>query len=63
MEKLSGGLVLSCGHRQVVSEHRVALARAGHEQHSVYCVECDTWSRLLPFPVTESDDTSQEEAN
>lgn len=57
MEKLSGGFVLDCGHTQVVSESRATLARTGKQQHSVWCIDCDAWSKLQPV----SSDTSQEE--
>jgi hypothetical protein len=55
MKKLSGGPRLDCGHAQQVSERRMALASQGHEQHSVWCIECDNWSRLTPVSVTEQE--------
>lgn len=55
MDKIAGGFVLQCGHRQVVSDYRVRFARDGQEQHSVWCVECGAWSSLLPFDNTIED--------
>lgn len=54
MEKLAGGKALSCGHTQVLSEHRMRLAAAGYEQSPVFCVECGDWSNILPDIVDTS---------
>lgn len=51
--KIAGGHVLDCGHQQVVGAERLALASSGQEQHPVWCVECEDWTRLAPFANEE----------
>lgn len=48
MNKLAGGSLLSCGHYQVLSDHRVKLAAAGLEQKPMWCIECAGWQRVIP---------------
>ena len=47
--EIRDGITLECGHQQIVSEFRVKLATEGREQHRVWCVECNNWSRIEPF--------------
>lgn len=56
MKKLSGGSELSCGHTQQLSERRLAIANAGQEQHSIYCMDCEDWSRVVPVIVTSQEE-------
>jgi hypothetical protein len=59
MKKLSGGFVLQCGHRQVVSEHRFTIAKSGQDQHAVWCVECEGWTTLAPFVSVPENEIEQ----
>jgi hypothetical protein len=57
--KLAGGKLLECGHAQVLPAYRLRISAAGHEQHPVWCVECDDWSRIPPNAAT-LDEAEQE---
>lgn len=48
LTRQAGSFPLDCGHTQVVSSFRATIAADGLEQHKVWCVDCDTWSRLAP---------------
>lgn len=54
MQKLSNGL-LDCGHWQFVSEARTSYAINGREQHGVWCVECNRWSKLVHVETKQED--------
>lgn len=57
MKKLSGGTHLECGHTQVLSEYRLALAHAGAVQRPVWCIECEDYSTVVPHvPVNSQED-------
>lgn len=53
MKKLAGGSNLRCGHQQVLSYLRRAIAASGQEQTPVWCIECNEWSSAIPQEYTE----------
>jgi hypothetical protein len=62
--KIAGGNLLDCGHYQVLSAYRLKLSAYGQEQSSVWCVECQDYTRLAPYAATvdQADYEAQQEA-